>query len=107
MTKINRKAIFNISYLSLVNLVAETPAKLSKSDDSSDIPSTFDCAAWPSRARSSARAASCAFCQGDLYGMTGVWCKGAFQAGMAAWAVGTCVIGLVLFWRAEARYGRG
>lgn len=26
---------------------------------------------------------------------------------MAAWAVGTCVIGLVLFWRAEARYGRG
>lgn len=31
MTKINRKAISNISYLSLLNLVAETPAKLSKS----------------------------------------------------------------------------
>jgi len=32
MIKINRKAISNISYLSLLNLVAETPAKLSKND---------------------------------------------------------------------------
>ena len=32
MTKINRKAISNISYLSLLNVVAETPAKLSRSD---------------------------------------------------------------------------
>ncbi|CQR75023.1 hypothetical protein SOV_35270 [Sporomusa ovata DSM 2662] len=32
MTKINRKAISNISYLSLLNLVAEATAKLSKSD---------------------------------------------------------------------------
>lgn len=32
MTKINRKPILNVSYLSLLNLVAETPAKLAKSD---------------------------------------------------------------------------
>ncbi|HWR44540.1 hypothetical protein [Sporomusa sp.] len=32
MTKINRKAISNISYLSLLNVVAETPAKLSRGD---------------------------------------------------------------------------
>lgn len=32
MTKINRKPISDISYLSLLKLVAETPAKLSKSD---------------------------------------------------------------------------
>lgn len=32
MTKINRKTISNISYLSLLNVVAETPAKLSRND---------------------------------------------------------------------------
>lgn len=32
MTKINRKAISNISYLSLLHAVVDTPAKLSRMD---------------------------------------------------------------------------
>lgn len=32
MTKINRKAISNVSFLSLLNIAAATPAQLSRSD---------------------------------------------------------------------------